>query len=56
MLPEFNTKSGVIDRHGTSCAGVIAMEKDNDYCGVGVAYDVRLVGMHMLIHILISLR
>ena len=27
------------DRHGTSCAGEIAMAKDNNRCGVGVAYD-----------------
>ena len=46
VLPEYNSKIGRIDRHGTSCAGVIAMAKDNDYCGVGVAYDVRLVGKY----------
>ena len=27
------------DTHGTSCAGEIAMAKDNNKCGVGVAYD-----------------
>lgn len=47
VLPEFNPRSGAIDLHGTSCAGVIAMEKDNNYCGVGVAYDIRLVGMRI---------
>ena len=27
------------DEHGTSCAGEIAMVKDNGRCGVGVAYE-----------------
>ena len=27
------------DSHGTSCAGEIAMVKDNNKCGVGVAYE-----------------
>ena len=44
VMPEYNQQTGSIDRHGTSCAGVIAMARDNDYCGVGVAYDARLVG------------
>ena len=44
VMPEYNQQMGSIDRHGTSCAGVIAMARDNDYCGVGVAYNARLVG------------
>ena len=32
------------DNHGTRCAGVVAMEKSNQYCGVGVAHDSTLVG------------
>ena len=44
VMPEYSVQTGSIDRHGTSCAGVIAMAKDNNYCGVGVAYDARLVG------------
>ncbi len=27
------------DRHGTSCGGEIAMAKDNNQCGIGVAYN-----------------
>ena len=30
------------DEHGTSCAGEIAMVKDNNYCGVGVAYECNI--------------
>ena len=30
------------DEHGTSCAGEIAMVKDNSRCGVGVAYESSL--------------
>ena len=44
VMPEYSHRTGSVDRHGTSCAGVIAMARDNDYCGVGVAYDARLVG------------
>ena len=44
VMPEVNQQTGIIDRHGTSCAGLITMARDNDYCGVGVAYDSRLVG------------
>ena len=35
---------GVRDSHGTACAGIIAMEKDNNVCGVGVAYRSSIVG------------
>ena len=31
------------DNHGTECAGVIAMTK-NDLCGVGVAFDCKIGG------------
>ena len=34
----------VRDSHGTSCAGIIAMEKSNDLCGVGVAYRSIITG------------
>ena len=30
--------------HGTSCAGIIAMEKNN-VCGVGVAYHASITGV-----------
>lgn len=33
------------DRHGTNCAGVVAMAKDNGKCGVGVAYSARIGGI-----------
>ena len=35
---------GVRESHGTSCAGIIAMEKSNDVCGVGVAYRSSITG------------
>ena len=42
VMPGFS--SGKQDRHGTSCAGEIAMVKDNGVCGVGVAYDSKISG------------
>lgn len=36
------------DRHGTRCAGQIASKPGNGVCGVGVAWDVRLVGIRIL--------
>ena len=36
---------GERDNHGTSCAGEIAMAKDNNICGVGVAYEARVAGI-----------
>ncbi len=39
------TSNGRVDNHGTSCAGVIAMVKDNGVCGVGVAYDAKIAGL-----------
>ena len=36
--------NGVRDSHGTSCAGIVAMEKSNRVCGVGVAYQSRITG------------
>ena len=35
---------GERDSHGTACAGIIAMEKNN-VCGVGVAYNSRITGI-----------
>ncbi len=32
--------------HGTCCAGEIAMVKNNGHCGVGVAYQSTITGMH----------
>ena len=33
------------DDHGTSCAGIVAMVRSNDICGVGVAYDSNVAGI-----------
>lgn len=34
--------------HGTRCAGEVAAKRDNDVCGVGVAYDSKVAGIRML--------
>ena len=31
-------------QHGTSVAGIIAMVKDNNKCGVGIAYNCKITG------------
>ena len=36
--------SSADDFHGTGCAGIIGMARDNNYCGVGVAYNCKLGG------------
>ncbi|XP_041101494.1 neuroendocrine convertase 1-like [Polyodon spathula] len=36
------------NKHGTRCAGEIAMQADNKKCGVGVAYNSRVGGIRML--------
>ena len=36
------------DYHGTRCAGQIAAVRNNDVCGVGVAYNSRVSGIRML--------
>ena len=33
------------DNHGTAVAGIIGMSKDNDVCGVGVAYSSTITGL-----------
>ena len=33
--------------HGTSVAGIVGAAKDNDICGVGIAYEVNLGGKDM---------
>lgn len=40
--------TGQLHRHGTSCAGVLVMAKDNDICGVGVAYNSKVAGIRLL--------
>nr|XP_043890085.1 endoprotease bli-like [Solea senegalensis] len=34
--------------HGTRCAGEVAMEANNSYCGVGIAFNARIGGIHLL--------
>lgn len=36
------------DNHGTRCAGEIAAIRNNNYCGVGVAYDAKVSGIRIL--------
>jgi len=36
---------GVRESHGTSVAGEIGMEKGNDICGIGVAYNSNITGL-----------
>uniref|UniRef100_A0AAY4AF72 Neuroendocrine convertase 1 n=1 Tax=Denticeps clupeoides TaxID=299321 RepID=A0AAY4AF72_9TELE len=36
------------NKHGTRCAGEIAMQADNNKCGVGVAYSSKVGGIRML--------
>lgn len=36
------------NKHGTRCAGEIAMAANNGFCGVGVAYNVKIGGVRML--------
>lgn len=40
--------TGRLHRHGTSCAGVLAMAKNNNVCGVGVAYQSKVAGIRLL--------
>ncbi|MBN3319532.1 NECA endoprotease, partial [Atractosteus spatula] len=34
--------------HGTRCAGEVAMEANNSFCGVGIAYNARIGGIRLL--------
>lgn len=36
------------DRHGTRCAGEVAGKRNNDVCGVGIAWDSRVSGIRIL--------
>ncbi|XP_072051183.1 proprotein convertase subtilisin/kexin type 6-like [Amphiura filiformis] len=36
------------NRHGTRCAGEVAMQADNGICGVGIAYNASIGGVRML--------
>ena len=46
--PSINSATGQLYRHGTSCAGVLVMAKDNNLCGVGVAFGSRVAGVRLL--------
>ncbi|XP_067841392.1 PC3-like endoprotease variant B [Heptranchias perlo] len=35
-------------QHGTQCASEIAMEANNSFCGVGIAYNARIGGIRLL--------
>ncbi|XP_067889927.1 PC3-like endoprotease variant B isoform X2 [Heterodontus francisci] len=34
--------------HGTKCAGEVAMEANNSFCGVGIAYNAKIGGIRIL--------
>jgi len=36
------------NRHGTRCAGEVAAVANNNFCGVGIAYDSKIGGVRML--------
>ena len=36
------------NKHGTRCAGEVASVADNEYCGVGAAFDSKIGGIRML--------
>ena len=36
--------AGHYDVHGTKCAGIVSAAKNNDTCGVGIAYNSNLAG------------
>ena len=44
---------GERDNHGTSCAGEIAMAKDNSICGVGVAYEAKIAGVFVFVFVFV---
>uniref|UniRef100_A0A914V516 P/Homo B domain-containing protein n=1 Tax=Plectus sambesii TaxID=2011161 RepID=A0A914V516_9BILA len=43
-MPTFND----FNKHGTRCAGEVAMVANNGKCGVGVAYNAKIGGVRML--------
>ena len=36
------------NKHGTRCAGEIAMVANNSFCGVGIAFNAKIGGIRML--------
>ncbi|KAJ8380739.1 hypothetical protein SKAU_G00015170 [Synaphobranchus kaupii] len=45
-FPRYDSTSE--NKHGTRCAGEIAMQANNNKCGVGVAYNAKVGGIRML--------
>lgn len=43
-----NFELSVNIRHGTRCAGEVAAEAFNDFCGVGIAFNASVGGVRML--------
>ncbi|XP_062910094.1 PC3-like endoprotease variant B isoform X2 [Mobula hypostoma] len=43
--PESESKQ---NGHGTKCAGEVAMEANNSFCGVGIAYNANIGGIRVL--------
>ena len=50
-FPGISSSTGNLSTHGTYCAGIIAMEKNNNKCGVGVAYNSKITGQYIYHHI-----
>lgn len=46
ILPQYvaNILFPLCFSHGTRCAGEVAMEANNSYCGVGIAFNARIGG------------
>ena len=40
----YSLLSNYVDQHGTKCAGIVAMSRNNSQCGVGVAYHAKIAG------------
>ena len=47
-FPGISSSTGNLSTHGTYCAGIIAMEKNNNKCGVGVAYNSKITGQYTI--------
>ncbi|XP_013385103.1 neuroendocrine convertase 2-like [Lingula anatina] len=41
-------RDDVSNSHGTRCAGEIASEANNSFCGVGIAFDAKIGGVRLL--------
>ncbi|XP_076465280.1 neuroendocrine convertase 1-like [Babylonia areolata] len=45
-LPRYDDKDS--NRHGTRCAGEVAMTANNSFCGVGIAFNCNIGGIRLL--------